>query len=76
MMRPHVGAINVSKYLHFYLTDEYVGSNDPGKPTRCENGKPSTVCLSHQHNGERGEEHQVVWFCQEVNNGFHNLQLS
>jgi hypothetical protein len=53
----------------FYLTDEYVRSDDPGKPTRCENGKPSTVCLSNKHNGERGEEHQVVWFCEEVNNG-------
>ena len=56
-------------YLHFYLPDEDVAEHNPSQARTRKDGKPLTVSLSHQHNGERGEEHKVVSFCEEVNNG-------
>jgi hypothetical protein len=46
-----------------------VTEHNPSQARTSKDGKPSTVGFSYPHNGERGEEHKVVSFCEEVNNG-------
>jgi len=73
MMRPHVRTIDVCvDGDNFYpLAEDQMGSNNPSQARHKEDGKPSTVSLTQEHRDGSGEEHEVVWFCEEVNNGFH-----
>jgi len=55
------------------LAQNDVACDNPSQASNRKDGEPSTVSLTHPHNRNGGEEHKVVRFCEEMNNGFHNL---